>query len=408
MKKTQIILGQEGFVGIVVVVTLSLIGTLGLRVANGPDAVNQYNNSLNRIRNENPTNEDMHYVADNLRSLTDAAGGIPIPTGADDVLATPLLVLINGSVEMGSKPIPDRNQGFGQRGQVVACGITVDKTLAQPGEYVTATIAIPTPFQSKISRIVGEAGAEGFGLGPAGGTYTFSIPCSNETNAIQVRFDAYDHQGGMACSGSVTVNINIPSLLTTLISPTGTINSSLPTYTWNAVCGATTYYLLVDDSTGRGKIFSPFSASEAGCASGKGTCAVTPAVSLANGNATWWIDTCHAGGCGPWSNALGFIVGSAQDPIVGLWDTGDGGQALMANGTNYQFEAKVTKQGTWWTERGILVGTLVWRLNKQPDGHYKGEAAVNGNYSYWWPMDVVVQGNQMIDNTGKLIATKVQ
>ncbi len=204
------------------------------------------------------------------------------------------------------------------------------------------------------------------------------------------------------------MNIDFSTLLTTLISPTGTIDSHLPTYKWNAICGAKSYWLQVDDTTKRGKIYEGYSSSEAGCASGTGTCSVTPSVSIADGNATWWVAACHAVACGAWSNALGFIVGAAQDPIVGLWSTGDGGQALMAKGTNYQFEAKVTQQGTWWTERGIMVGNVVWRLNKQPDGHYKGDAAVNGNYSYWWPLDVVVQGNQMIDNTGKLIATKAQ
>ncbi len=81
MKPNRIFLGQEGLIGVVVVVTLSIIGTLGLLVMNGPDAVNQYNNSLHRIRTESPTNEDMQYVADNLGSLTDAAGGITYTNG---------------------------------------------------------------------------------------------------------------------------------------------------------------------------------------------------------------------------------------------------------------------------------------------------------------------------------------
>ena len=101
---------------------------------------------------------------------------------------------------------------------------------------------------------------------------------------------------------------------TTLIYPSGNINSSHPTYKWNAVCGANSYWLLVDDTTGRGKIFKPFSASEAGCASGTGTCSVTPSISIADGNATWWIDPCHSRGCGDWSNALGFIVNTKDLP----------------------------------------------------------------------------------------------
>lgn len=196
-----------------------------------------------------------------------------------------------------------------------------------------------------------------------------------------------------------------------LIYPSGTINSSHPTYKWNAVCGAKSYWLQVDDSTGRRKIYQGFSARDTGCASGTGTCSVTPSISIAEGNATWWIAACHSIACGDWSNALGFIVNTTpQDPIVGLWNTPDGGQALMAKSTTggYEFVAKVTQQGTWWTQRSIMVGDVVWRLDKQPDGHYKGEAAVNGNTWYWWPMEVWVDGNVMKDSTGATVATRAQ
>jgi hypothetical protein len=108
---------------------------------------------------------------------------------------------------------------------------------------------------------------------------------------------------------------------------------------------------------------------------------------------------------------MGFIVsGGATDPIVGLWDTGEGGKALMEKRTSgaYTFVAKVTQQGTWWTSRGITVGEEVWMLNKDPDGRYRGQVLVKGNFYWHMPFDVMIQGNQMIDNTGRLIATKIQ
>jgi hypothetical protein len=74
----------------------------------------------------------------------------------------------------------------------------------------------------------------------------------------------------------------------------------------------------------------------------------------------------------------------------------------------YKFVAKVTKQGTWWTSRGITVGEEVWMLNKDPDGRYRGQVLVKGNFYWYMPFDVKIQGNQMIDNNNKLIATKVQ
>jgi hypothetical protein len=78
-----------------------------------------------------------------------------------------------------------------------------------------------------------------------------------------------------------------------------------------------------------------------------------------------------------------------------------------SNTGGYQFVAKVTKQGTWWTQRNIKGGDVVWELIKQPDGHYKGQAAVNGNTWYWWPMEVWITGNTMKDSTGATVATKV-
>jgi hypothetical protein len=412
MKITRTIFGQKGEIGIIVVLTLSIIGTLGLLVVKGPDAVNKYNNSLNRIRNENPTNEDMQYVAENLASLTDAAGGLPIPTGADDVLVAALQALTSVSTEIGSKPLPQP----GHPGQVSPCGITVDPILAAYGEHVTAAITIPIAFQSGIKSITAEAGAEGFNVPPTGGTFTFGIPCSAAEH-IQVRFVAYDSENAKVCSGSATVNIKpplstaliSPTLSTTLISPTGTITTSQPTYKWNAECVATLYYLLVDDSTGRGKIFTPYSASEAGCPLGTGICSVTPSVSLADGNATWWVEPCSSGGCGAWSNALGFIV-NTQDPIVGLWAPWDGGQLKIEKRTtgSYDYVGKVTVQNAFWIERDMKIGDEVWWLDKQTDGHYKGSQLWKGNFYWTGPLEVWITGNTMKDSTGKVVATKVQ
>ena len=72
---------NEKGLAVVAVVVLSLIGTLGLLIVRGPSVLDRYDQSLSRIRNESPTNEDMNYVKDNLGTLADAAdGNLPIPT----------------------------------------------------------------------------------------------------------------------------------------------------------------------------------------------------------------------------------------------------------------------------------------------------------------------------------------
>ena len=202
---------NEKGLAVVAVVVLSLIGTLGLLIVRGPCVLDRYDQSLSRIRNESPTNEDMNYVKDNLGTLADAAdGNLPIPTEAGDIIQFATTRQMSSMVEMASRPIPDPEQGFGQPGQTVACGISVNKTLAEPGDSVIATVTIPKVFQNKISRIAGDAGREGLSWPPTGGSCAFSMP-PDEINPINVRFDAFDRNGEIACSGAVTVQVDVPS-----------------------------------------------------------------------------------------------------------------------------------------------------------------------------------------------------
>lgn len=95
-------------------------------------------------------------------------------------------------------------------------------------------------------------------------------------------------------------------LSTTLISPSGAIGSNYnPTYSWNAVNTMTWYYLWVNGPSG--KVFDKwYSAADAGCASGTGTCAVIPTTPVGGGNHTWWVQTYNAAGYGPWSSGMSF------------------------------------------------------------------------------------------------------
>ena len=97
----------------------------------------------------------------------------------------------------------------------------------------------------------------------------------------------------------------------TLNSPSGTIASASPTYTWNAVANSSWYQLWVNDNIGSPRIQRWFTAAQAGCPSGAGTCFVTPATALAGGSYQWWIQTWNDSGYGPWSDAMGFTIASS-------------------------------------------------------------------------------------------------
>jgi hypothetical protein len=97
-----------------------------------------------------------------------------------------------------------------------------------------------------------------------------------------------------------------------LVSPSETISTNIPPYTWNAEPGATWYHLWVNDSTGN-KINRWYSAVLAGCSSGAGTCTVSPGTALAAGSAKWWVRTWYANGYGPWSDGMAF---TAPAPVL--------------------------------------------------------------------------------------------
>jgi hypothetical protein len=96
-----------------------------------------------------------------------------------------------------------------------------------------------------------------------------------------------------------------PPAAATLVSPNGSVANN-PTYTWNAVAGATWYYLWVDGPSGH--IFDGwYTAAQANC--NGSTCSiagVTP--SLTSGAHTWWVQTWSPVGYGPWSSGTNFTI----------------------------------------------------------------------------------------------------
>jgi hypothetical protein len=106
---------------------------------------------------------------------------------------------------------------------------------------------------------------------------------------------------------SFTVPFVSPPGKATLVSPSGTISTATPTYTWSAVSSAAWYYLWVN-SNGTPMIQTWYTAAQVACGSGMGTCSVTPNTVLAQGSGQWWIQTWNDVGYGPWSEAMSFAV----------------------------------------------------------------------------------------------------
>jgi uncharacterized repeat protein (TIGR03803 family) len=107
------------------------------------------------------------------------------------------------------------------------------------------------------------------------------------------------------------LSFSVPPGKASLLSPSGTINTTTPNYTWNAVPGSTWYWLYVNDSSGN-RTSTWYTAEQSGCSSGTGTCGVSPGTILAPGSAIWWVQTYGPNGYGPWSDGLPFAVSPSK------------------------------------------------------------------------------------------------
>jgi hypothetical protein len=153
--------------------------------------------------------------------------------------------------------------------------------------------------------------------------------------------------GPWSSRGDFSVVSSSPPVAATLVSP---INNAVtadntPTYTWNAVNGSTWYYLWVDLQGGGNVIKQWYTAAGAGCPSGTGTCSVTHATVLADGNHDWWIKTWNSNGNGPWSSRGDFSVATSV-PAAPTLIYPTGGVDTPSSNPNFQWNA--VSGATWY------------------------------------------------------------
>jgi hypothetical protein len=97
----------------------------------------------------------------------------------------------------------------------------------------------------------------------------------------------------------------------TLISPTGAIAVSTPTYSWVGDPEALQYKWEVLDSDGSTSATAWYHDADVGCTGG-GTCSLSPSLSLPDGNFTWRVRSEKSGyNIGPWSDPMAFAVSAS-------------------------------------------------------------------------------------------------
>jgi hypothetical protein len=162
-----------------------------------------------------------------------------------------------------------------------------------------------------------------------------------------------------------------------LISPSGTISTNKPAYSWNAVPNAAYYYFY------NGVDFAWHSASEAGCSAGTGICSVTGAA-LAAGSYTWYVRTWNSSGYGPWSSGMGFSISAGDTPVAATLISPFGTISTVTPTYTWNAVSNVSYYYLWngaaftWhsaSEAGCSAGTGICSIT--------GAALVAGSYTWY-------------------------
>ncbi len=113
----------------------------------------------------------------------------------------------------------------------------------------------------------------------------------------------------ISISNAASAEAGVP----TALSPSGTISTNQPTFTWTAVPGTKVYLVYAVDAAGELPVWRAVGANQAGCASGTGSCSYThPSAIFVEGTGAFWNVTIFDRGFGPESNTLEFTVDTGE------------------------------------------------------------------------------------------------
>jgi hypothetical protein len=162
----------------------------------------------------------------------------------------------------------------------------------------------------EVNKLVGSAGTTQHQMGfSAATTATRAVigapynpscnwePCkANRTAGFAYVFDF---------AGAVTPTSTAPAA-PTLVSPSGTITDTGPTYTWNEVTGATDYRVWIDGPSGN--VHGAWYEASSVCSGGTCSVASPPVATLIAGDYTLEVRAKNGFGLSVWSTALAFTV----------------------------------------------------------------------------------------------------
>src|SRR5207247_2347332 len=188
-----------------------------------------------------------------------------------------------------------------------------------------------------------------------------------------------------------------PPPAATLVAPSGSIATKTPTYTWNAVAGATQYLLWVDDSSG-GRLRTTYTAAQAGCASGTGTCSLASGGSVERGVGQGWVVTSNASGSGPWSSAMAFTVAGTPPPPAATLVAPSGSLATATPTFTWNAVASATQYLLWVDDssggrsRATYTGAQAGCASGTGTCSLAPGLALNPGAGQWWVVTSIASG----------------
>lgn len=197
-------------------------------------------------------------------------------------------------------------------GNSAAATVTITGAAATPKCVLTATPAVISAGGSTTLAVV---------CSPAATSYTWTntgfgatTSSGKATPGATTTYSVVGIAGGVRSdkmSVTVTVNSLTPLTPTVLITPSGTITTKTPTFSWNASANATYYKLSLRRSTDTLDSWIALPASALGCGTGSGTCSATISSSTPLTSQTtyvWYVKAMNASGESAASVSKTFLV----------------------------------------------------------------------------------------------------
>jgi subtilisin family serine protease len=178
-------------------------------------------------------------------------------------------------------------------------------------------------------------------------TPTITLANGKGTWWIKTKNSSGEGDWSLAKDFTITQTSSVLPSAAILISPTGSINDNAPTYRWNTVSDATWYYVYVNDSATKGKIAKWYTAESLGCNTAA-NCSLSELVTLAEGNAEWWVKTWNEAGEGPWSSSQIFTVKSVTTGSNALGKVTLLSPNGVINTSNPTYTWKSATNATWY------------------------------------------------------------